>query len=66
MVNGVFLPDTALMRFWNDSMRILGLYNFIFVPLQIATVEVQMSSTVAILDWVRAWRCLMSIRPDTF
>ena len=51
--DGVFIPNTKLMRFWDNMMRTLAVYNFIVVPIQIASTEVQNSSTITILDWVR-------------
>lgn len=52
--DGVLLPDTIVTRTWDFLRLALSMFNFIVVPLQIASFELQTSEAVEAINWVGA------------
>lgn len=50
----VILPESAVLKVWNWAILYCALYNYIIVPIQICSVQVQHSEPISILNWVRA------------
>ena len=59
--NGVLLPNTIVTHSWNAMMQLFALYNIIFVPLQIASPQLQVMEALTVIDYVRASSHLISV-----